>query len=301
MTADVATLDTTRPMTILFVDVAGSTRLYETLGDDEALRRVRACLDVATEATTEHGGTVVKNIGDELLCTFPDSGSALLAACAMQSLVRALPETGGIRNMFRIGFQHGPVLMRDGDAFGDTVNVAARIVALAAAGQILVGSDACDTLPSHLKFGIRPLGQATIRGRSAEVRLHEIVWDMAADLTQVADGATLRALPKALSIELQFGTLTWRIERGAIAIGRDPGNEVVLSTKRASRSHARIEARDGRFVLRDSSTNGTFVQPAEGDGRQICRDETELTGSGCIYFGHKPTDEGVEGMTFAIG
>jgi hypothetical protein len=179
--------------------------------------------------------------------------------------------------------------------------VAARIVALAAAGQILVGSDACDTLPSHLKFGIRPLGQATIRGRSAEVRLHEIVWDMAADLTQVADGATLRALPKALSIELQFGTLTWRIERGAIAIGRDPGNEVVLSTKRASRSHARIEARDGRFVLRDSSTNGTFVQPAEGDGRQICRDETELTGSGCIYFGHKPTDEGVEGMTFAIG
>lgn len=300
MTAQLAIAESTRLMAVLFADVAGSTRLYETLGDQEALRRVGACLDRATEATLAHGGTVVKTIGDELMCIFPDSGAALLAACAMQSLVRALPETGGIRNAFRIGFQWGPVLMRDGDAFGDTVNVAARIVALASAGQILLGSDACETLPSHLRFGIRELGQATIRGRSAEVQLHEIVWDIAADLTQVADGATLRALPKSQSIELQFGTLNWRIERGAIAIGRDAGNEVVLSTKRASRSHARIEARDGRFVLRDSSTNGTFVQPENGEGRQICRDETELSGRGFIYFGHKPTDEGVEGMSFTI-
>lgn len=287
-------------LTVLFADVAGSTRLYEQLGDTEALRRVGACLKAASEAAQTYQGELVKTIGDEIMCVFPDSGSALLASCAMQSSVRSLPAVNGQPMALRIGFHSGPVLRRDGDAFGDTVNVAARIVSLASAGQILVGDSACATLPAYLKFGVRALGHTSLRGRNAEIRLHEVVWDLGADLTLVGSTLTTRGPASVSALELQFGTYRWRLETGTLAIGRDALNQIVLTTRRASRNHARIEARKGKFFLKDSSTNGTFVRPDEGDLVRLNREEMVLQGSGSIFFGDPPSSEGAEELRYSI-
>lgn len=287
-------------LTVLFADVAGSTRLYERCGDTEALRRVGECLAVATDATLANGGEVIKTIGDEIMCVFPTSGAATLAACAMQSGVHGLPQAGEAPMALRIGFQSGPVLRRDGDAFGDTVNVAARIVGMAAAGQILLGDTACESLPAYLKFGLRALGHAAVRGRATEVRLHEIVWDLAADLTVVGGTIALKSLPASPVLELRMGTLDWRVERGAITIGRDAANQVVLATKRASRSHARIESRDGRFILCDLSANGTWLKPASGPVTRLCGDEATLTGTGTMTFGDRPDVEGSVEMRYTV-
>jgi adenylate cyclase len=288
-------------LTVLFADVAGSTRLYERCGDKEALRRVGECLAVATEATHANGGEVVKTIGDELMCLFPNSGSATLAACAMQSGVHGLPQAGDAPMSLRIGFQSGPVLRREGDVFGDTVNVAARIVGMAAAGQILLGDTASETLPSYLRFGLRALGHAAVRGRATEVRLHEIVWDLAADLTMVGGTVALKSMPAPPVLELRMGTLDWRVERGAITIGRDAANQVVLATKRASRSHARIESRDGRFILCDLSANGTWMTNGSGEVTRLCGDEATLSGSGTLTFGDRPDVEGCVEMRYTVG
>ena len=287
-------------LTVLFADVAGSTRLYEQLGDTEALRRVGACLKAATEAAETYQGELVKTIGDEIMCVFPDSGSALLASCAMQSSVRNLPAVGGQTMALRIGFHTGPVLRRDGDAFGDTVNVAARIGSLAAAGQILVGDSACGSLPAYLKFGVRGLGHTSLRGRNAEIRLHEVVWDLGADLTLVGSTLTTRGPANVTALELQFGTYRWRLESGTLSIGRDALNQIVLTTRRASRNHARIEARKGKFFIKDSSTNGTFVRPEEGDEVRLNREKMVLQGSGSIFFGDPPSSEGAEELRFTI-
>ncbi|MEI7967936.1 MAG: adenylate/guanylate cyclase domain-containing protein [Betaproteobacteria bacterium] len=289
-----------RKFTVLFADVAGSTRLYEQLGDAEALRRVGACLKAASVAASSYEGEVVKTIGDEIMCLFPESGPALLAACAMQSSVRDLPAVNGVPMALRIGFHSGPVLRRDGDVFGDTVNVAARIAALASAGQVLLGDAACQSLPQYLKYGIRGLGQATLRGHSTEMHLHEVVWDFGADLTLVGGTFSRRTPGASAALELMFGTYRWRLESGFMTIGRDPTHQIVLTTRRASRNHARIEVRQGKFVLRDASTNGSFVRPEDGEEVRLAREETVLQGRGSIFFGDPPSAEGSEELRYSV-
>lgn len=287
--------------TVMFADVAGSSRLYELVGDRAALERVHTCLAKAAEAVREHGGEVLKTIGDEILCVFPDAASALLAAGSMQVAVRALPPVQGVAAALRIGLHTGPVLRTVADAHGDTVNVAARIVALAGSGQILLGDAAWKALPTYARVAIRPLGETTLRGLHVDMRLHEALWHQEGETTVLAEspGAQVaRALPTA---ELQIGERRWRLERGIVTIGRDAANEVVLATTRASRNHARLEARDGRFVLRDCSTNGTFVEADGGEVVRVRRSEHPLEGSGRLYFGDDPGTAGAESLRFSIG
>jgi hypothetical protein len=108
---------------VLFADVAGSTRLYETLGDAAALKLVSELLSALRGVATRCGGRVVKNLGDEILCVFPDAAHALRAACDMQL-------AAGGHCAVRVGLHCGEVLESGGDIFGDTVNTAARVTAL---------------------------------------------------------------------------------------------------------------------------------------------------------------------------
>ena len=79
--------DGTTELAVLFADVCGSTRLYDTLGDEEARSRIGCVLSRLAEVTVRNDGTVVKSIGDELLCTFPDGDHAVEAAVSMELCV----------------------------------------------------------------------------------------------------------------------------------------------------------------------------------------------------------------------
>jgi len=273
----------TDALAVLFADVAGSTRLYEVLGDAEALRRVQACLAELRSVTARFDGIVIKTIGDEALCVFADASTALRAAAEMQNAVRALPAQNGIRAAVRIGFHAGPVLRRDGDVFGDTVNVAARIAGLAKAHQILSSDTTCATLPGYLRMSVRALGDMALKGRNAEIGLCEVVWDLGQDMTLVK-GVEFKAAA-ARELTLECGGQRWVLGRGTLAIGRDQTSDIVVSGPRASRQHARIEVRSGKFVLIDLSSNGTFVRPGGGDMVLLKREEYVLVGDGHIAFG----------------
>src|SRR6188508_3364201 len=116
-----------RPQTILFADVAGSTRLFETKGDVEARRLCSMVLDALSVICQQYGGRVIKTIGDEIMCTIPTALDGLLAARDMQ------------RKMARdINFvRDGPALEENGDVYGDAVNTAARMASLAKREQIV--------------------------------------------------------------------------------------------------------------------------------------------------------------------
>src|SRR6266545_616524 len=95
---------------VLFADVSGSTKLYETAGDA---------------------------IGHEVMSAFATADHAADAAIEMQSAISEMPPVGNTQIGIRIGFNHGPVVERDGDVFGDAVNLAARLAAVATKGQII--------------------------------------------------------------------------------------------------------------------------------------------------------------------
>lgn len=116
-----------RKLVILFADVAGSTKLYETLGDAEALATIGRCLDIMKAVCDDHGGRVVKTIGDETMAVFPLPANAAYAAIAMQTQISALRTSKGAPLAIHAGFHFGPVIDDSTDVFGDAVNVAARL------------------------------------------------------------------------------------------------------------------------------------------------------------------------------
>jgi adenylate cyclase len=273
------------PCTILFVDVCGSTKIYETLGNARAQAVIAKSLGLLSQSATRHQGTVVKNIGDELMCTFSIAHDAAEAGVAMQRTVKqavTLAELSVKSLAIRVGFHTGPVITRGADVFGDTVNFAARVVAHAKPGQVLITKQALRKLPKDAN--VRPVGSIQVKGKKGLVELFEIVWERA-DMTVVKTvretaSSSVRLIAKygEHSIELGHG-------RPVLHMGRGHDNEFVIPDQLASRVHARIEFRRDRFVLVDQSLNGTYLHRQGMADIALRRDEIGLERSGQISLG----------------
>src|SRR5262245_37648576 len=119
------------PGCVVFADVSGSTALYESVGDQLAHRAISGCVELFKDEVAGQGGRVVKTIGDEVMAVFPDANGAARAALGMQRGVDAMPQVEDSKLGCRIGFHGGSLIHRDGDVFGDAVNLAARLAGLA--------------------------------------------------------------------------------------------------------------------------------------------------------------------------
>jgi len=284
-------------LAVLFADVAGSTRLYEQLGDAKALSTIDQCLALVREASSGHGGRVVKTIGDEAMVVFPTSDQAVNAAGEIQLRMNDLVHEHTVRIAFRIGVHCGAAIeAEDGDVFGDSVNVAARMVALAKSGQVILTASTADELSPELRDRVREVDVMTVKGKDKDIAIMELVWLDSAELT------TLTTRPKIRVARLQLLHGTREIDMGpaatAVSIGRDAQNDVVIADRLASRQHARIERRRDKFVVIDQSSNGTFVT-IEGEPEvQLRREEMMLRESGHISFGHAYEADPVETLVF---
>ena len=140
---------------IMSADVAGYSRL---MGDDETatvatLREYRAAI---ARVVTRHQGRVVNAPGDNILAEFPSAVEAVQAACEVQQVLkgRNLELAPDRRMEFRIGINLGDVIEEeDGTIYGDGVNIAARMEALAEAGGICIASSIYDAVEGKLDFG----------------------------------------------------------------------------------------------------------------------------------------------------
>lgn len=290
-----------RHAAILFADVAGSTRLYETAGDAVALTLIGRCIDVMKAVCEERDGRVVKTIGDEVMAVFPSAGNAGYASIDMHGRIARLAAEGGVRLAIHAGFHCGPVLEDAADYYGDTVNVASRLCSLAKGGQTLMAAETLDHLPMPLKVRTRSQDVHAVRGKQADIELFELLWqDSEEDLTTLA---TRRAGRRA-QLTLHYGGRAIELDEGdgALTFGRDAANDVVIADRKASRVHARIERRRDKYVLVDHSTNGTFCT-LDGEGEvELHREELLLRGRGRIVFGHPwVEDPGCEAVLFDTG
>ncbi len=158
---------------VLFADIAGSTKLYDILGDTRAKQLIDETLSELRAATARFQGRVVKTIGDEIMCVFRDPERGMLAACDMQTRVNALPIVDGVKRLVRVGFHFGAVIEEKGDVFGDTVNVAARMAGVAKGLQIMTSRVTADQLPAAMRASVRPIASFVAvkgQGRHAGVR-----------------------------------------------------------------------------------------------------------------------------------
>ena len=153
-----------RPPAICFLDVTGYTRLTQ----ERATRFRGAGSELARVVGTSvaHGGRPIKWLGDGVMFWFRDPGPAVLAALRMIDGVTAagLPPA-------HVGVHSGPVLFQQGDYFGQTVNVAARIADFARAGEVLVSQAVVDA-PGEPEVSFRDIGQVELKGVQGTTHLH---------------------------------------------------------------------------------------------------------------------------------
>ncbi|MGE0087525.1 MAG: FHA domain-containing protein [Desulfococcaceae bacterium] len=103
-------------------------------------------------------------------------------------------------------------------------------------------------------------------------------------------------------LEIRYGNTVLEISqtRPSVTMGRQEHNDLEVIDTRVSRSHARIEYRNGRFVLIDHSTNGTFMMADDGKGANLKRSETFLEGSGIITLGRKVSPDSPKSIRFSL-
>jgi class 3 adenylate cyclase len=285
-------------MAVLFADVSGSTRLYESLGDVEALATIGRCVALMSTVCVGHGGRVVKTIGDEVMAVFPSADTAARAAVEMQARIYEHPPVCGSRLAIRVGFHVGPAIETDGDVFGDSVNVAARMAALAKREQIILSSHTADMLSPWLRERVREIDTLSVKGKSQDIGILELIWqDSDEDLTAVAT----RYKPLPARIVLRHGTKELVLDESAttITIGRDTGNDIVIADRKASRLHARMERRRDKFVIIDQSSNGTYVTIDGEPEIMLRREELMLRGRGHVTFGHEYAEDPTEFLGFS--
>jgi class 3 adenylate cyclase len=290
----------TRNLAILFADVAGSTRLYETLGDAAALALVNRCLAEVRLACEGHGGRIIKTIGDEMMAAFPDAGGAAEAAAELQERIATLAPRERVRLAMRIGFHFGAAIDTGNDVFGDSVNVAARMVALAKGEQVILSAPTVAALAAPLRDRVREIDSLNVKGKHDDIGIFELLWqDSEAELTAMATRP--RALPAHIRVRHGAKELELDDARPSCTFGRDLSNDVVIADRLASRMHARIERRRDKFVLADQSSNGTYVT-IEGEPEvALRREEMILRGRGKISFGHACGDGAGESVEFSVG
>jgi adenylate cyclase len=290
------------PCAISFADVCGSAELYDVLGNTRTQAAIARLLTILCQVATRHAGDIVKTIGSEVMSVFPSARQAAEAAVDMhQSITQALSiEHAQLRSLaVRVGFHFGPVISEAEDVFGDAVNVAARVLAHAKPGQILLTKEAAKELPNNGKTGVRFVGRAHIKGKSGPVDLYEVICE-SESLTLARSVAD----PSLENARLLITFETLRIELGdqrpVLGMGRGTDNELVVPDPLASRDHARIEKRRGSFILIDRSLNGTYLRTIGQPERLVRRDETTLEASGLIGLGRSTADNQRPSVSFMV-
>jgi adenylate cyclase len=271
---------------VAFVDVVDSVGLYRRIGDEAAHERTDEALGFAAACAVEGGGRCIKRNGDELLLLFPSADAACQALRAIQ--IDTMLE-------LRIGAHAGALIRKRGDVFGDTVNIAARLTAIARAKEIVISETVQGGLGHQLRKACRRFEQVRLRGTARTMAIYHLCWESS---TATHFNSAVR-----LTDPSRRGRLTLQTKAGPVAlaceqeltIGRDPQCDVVIDDPRVSRFHATLEWHRGIVVLRDHSTNGSFVRHADETRAHFVRREVlRIRGAGELNFGAAAADCSVQ-------
>ncbi len=276
---------------VAFADITDSTDLYECYGDAAAQRAITACLKLMSDNVRSHGGHVVRTVGDEIMCQFAELDAAVNSLVDLNKVLASELFNDDIRLKIKSGLHYGPVIEEQGDLYGDAVNVAARMRSLAKAEQILITQGVAERLSGDLGQHIRKIDKTSIKGKQDPIDVFEVLWEKD-DITRIMSSTIISDMLATLKLTLTIGDQKIELAPDApiFILGRASQCDLVINSPGASRIHARIEYRRGKFMLMDQSINGTFIRTADGKEVFIKREELPLWDKGIISLGSAISD-----------
>lgn len=299
--------------TVVFTDLHGSTAVFEALGNARATETVTQITTWIARQCELSGGRVVKTLGDGVLAMFPDGQSAVNAVVELQRLhyKRIMRTPADLRMPMRIGVASGEVEIVAGDCYGDAVNVAARLCDLCGPHQIWANAAALSAVDEARGTTFRILGPISIRGRAEPCTVYQIEWreeeasdflTMQGQLDPIYASGEVDALGREIELTWMGYAKRFRSFDLPVHIGRVRNMEFVVNDPRVSRTHARLEWRNGSVVLVDVSSYGTWVRFSGGGGSDVLlrREECVLHGRGELALGASFADATVPTVGFSI-
>lgn len=309
---------------VLVAELTGADALVEKLGAkeaDRALERGRARVARAIEA---YEGQALSAQGRQLVASFPRCDNAVLAAHDMRERLAQLPPVSGISLALRIGLHSGASDAESGRPTEATTDFANKLLAVATRDQILISDEVARLLPEMIRNQINTQAPLSVSANGTTTPVFELRGDVAGlrasqyntpfmtrSQTQfnemTASSGTHDETPPAealrtrLMLRHQSASHIVSQTHPVLLAGREEGNDLVIADRRASRHHARIEWRDGHYMLIDTSTNGTYLVDDHGMEVILKRSECELPMRGRIGFGYSPQEIGVDVAMFDIG
>jgi hypothetical protein len=255
---------------------------------------------------------VVKLLGDGVLALFRNNRSAINAVVEIQRKhqERMARVPVAHRLPIRIGVACGDVEMVKDDCYGDAVNVAARLSDLSGANQVWANSAALEGVNEAEGVRFRVLGPISIRGRAEPCTVHQVDWEddaasslltMQSDMVPLFDPNEVDTLGGQIELTWMDTKKSFRSFDLPIHIGRLRQAEFVVDDPRVSRTHARIDWRNGSMILVDLSSYGCWLR-FSGDGSDLLlrREECVLHGQGEISLGSSFADVSAPTLRFSV-
>src|SRR5256885_7925942 len=231
--------------TVLFADVSGAA--------------ISNCIEPLRKAAESTGGRVVKLVGDEVMVLFASPDAAAKAAVKMHQCIEALPAAAGDEPALRVAFHSGPVIQVDKDVLGDTVKLAARLVAQAQRGQTITSGQTAAQLSTGLRPFSRDLQRVALTDRSETIRLCEIL------KTSLSGAARAQETKAKTMVRLAYADQAGgcsREKHPRIVIGRAKACDLGSADTPASREHCPLHAGDDEFFLLGHTPNRQHVTAA---------------------------------------
>ncbi len=278
----------TQSLAILFADIGGSTRLYEKIGDVDAHRLVTESLNRMETAITDNNGKLLRTVGDAALASFKSCDDVFAAALSIQEL-HCDSELS-----VRIGFHYGPVIPDKGDVYGNAVNIAARVASLANLDEITTTEESVKKMSTHLQQRSALLDFINVKGLSDPLPVYRLFWRPEDESTTAIQTAVSLSFRNPTNVQLCLNYRNHCViinsTNPIVTIGRVVENSLAIDNDCVSRFHARIELMQGKFVLTDQSTNGTYLLK-DGQGTVFIRRETiTIDSQGIIGAGWMPVE-----------
>jgi class 3 adenylate cyclase len=260
-----------RNIIVLFTDIKGSTAYFEKYGDAAGLLMVSTCNDAISEIVREHGGKVIKTIGDAVMASFEECTEAVSAAIKMQMKIysdsQQKPEQD--RVSIRIGMNYGLGIVKPDDVFGDVVNVASRVESVGAPEQIVISDTVYEKVVGTNKFKLHALGRFALKGKGENRELYEVQWTdrnppkRAAAHTIVMSSSKAAAVPKyKLQRVLKDGSVgdNYPLKGDKLEVGRFRGDLQFADDDKMAAIHARFTTeKDQLFVEDISGVSSVFI------------------------------------------
>ncbi len=262
---------------VLYMTIVSNVVAQENL-DEQQGQRVLASMQREMAATAEaYYGEVVKSEGEDFMCHYSDFDNALNGAAAIMWAV----ESGTFPEAWQFSVKAGLCTIEEMRLLDDW----SQLAELARPHQVLITDEVEKMIPAPSPFKVRVLPSVRINVHSTPV--WEFRWRESEVQKSPSRTSQSQTSPHSYpALIIQFDEVKRIIQRegDTISIGRESSNDIVIKEDVVSRHHVHIIMRNGKAVLSDQSTNGTYIFPASGKPILLLRDQTVLNGNGKIAF-----------------